>query len=126
MIIMHIANREEYESEIKTGHYGKNSLNKYGFIHCSDFDTYYLVAPNFKDDYAEKVILAIDTEKLDCDVKWEDGGGLDFPHIYGLLGKESIVGVYPHIWSNTREWIPNEELKQYAVNGFHRPWNSKI
>ena len=126
MIIMHTANREEYESEIKTGYYGKNNLNKYGFIHCSDFDTYYLVAPNFKDDYAEKVILAIDTEKLDCDVKWEDGGGLDFPHIYGLLGKESIVGVYPHIWSNTREWIPNEELKQYVVNGFHRPWNSKI
>lgn len=126
MIIMHTANREEYENEIKTGHYGKNSLNKYGFIHCSEFDTYYLVAPNFKDDYAEKVILTIDMEKLDCDVKWEDGGGLDFPHIYGLLGKESIVGVYPHIWSNTREWVPNEELKQYAVNGFHRPWNSKI
>lgn len=125
MIIMHTANRDEYEIEIKTGHYGKNSLNKYGFIHCSDFDTYYLVAPNFKDDYAEKVILAIDTEKLDCDVKWEDSGGLDFPHIYGLLGKEAIVGVYPHIWSNTREWIPNEELEQYAVNGFHRPWNGK-
>ena len=63
--------------------------------------------------------------EVDCDIKWEDSGGLDFPHIYGLLCKEAIVGVYPHIWSNTREWVPNEELEQYAVNGFHRPWNSK-
>ena len=120
MIIMHTANKSEFEAEIQTGSYGSKSLGRCGFIHCSDLDTYYLVAPNFKNDYTEKVILLIDTDKLNCEVKWEDGGGLDFPHIYGLLNQEAIVGVYEHLWSDTREWIPNEELAEYAINGFRR------
>lgn len=78
------------------------------------------MAPNFKDDYTERVILLIDTERLNCEVKWEDGGGVDFPHIYGILSQEAIIGVYEHFWSDDREWIPNEELKQYAINGFRR------
>ena len=123
MYIIHVANKEEYEKEIRTGFYGRRSVERCGFIHCSDLDTYYLVAPNFRNDTDEKVILVIDTEKLDCDVRWEDGGGLDFPHIYGLLKKEAIVGVADHLWSEDREWIPNEELKPYAPDGFRRPWN---
>ena len=56
MIIMHTANKAEYENEIKTEYYGVKSLERCGFIHCSDLDTYYMVAPIFKDDYTEKVI----------------------------------------------------------------------
>ena len=122
MIIIHTVNKDEFEKEIKTGSYGRKSLGKCGFIHCSDLDTYYLVAPNFKDDYTEKVILLIDTERLNCEVKWEDGGGLDFPHIYGRLSQDAIIGVVRHLWSDEREWIPNDELKEYAVNGFRRKW----
>lgn len=120
MMIIHSVNKDVFENEIKTGHYGRDSLKRFGFIHCSDLDTYYLVAPNFKDDYTEKVILLIDTEKLNCEVKWEDGGGVDFPHIYGLVRQEAIIDIYEHLWSDKREWIPNEELKPYAVNGFIR------
>ena len=72
MIIIHSINKDEFEKEIKTGSYGAKCLEQYGFIHCSDLDTYYLVAPNFKDDYTEKVILIIDTERLNCEVKWEE------------------------------------------------------
>lgn len=121
MVIMHTADRDGYEEEIKTGYYGKKSLDICGFVHCSDFDTYYLVAPNFKDDDTEKVILVIDTEKLDCQVKWENGGSHDYPHIYGLINKAAIIQVLPHLWSENREWLPNKELNVYAVNGFHRP-----
>lgn len=120
MIIIHTVNKDEFEKEIQTGSYGSYSLERYGFIHCSDLDTYYLVAPNFEDDYAERVILLIDTEKLNCEVKWEDGGGVDFPHIYGPLNQDAIVGVVKHLWSDERKWIPNDELKEYAVNGFRR------
>ena len=125
MFIIHIADKNEFEKEIETGFYGTKSLEKCGFIHCSDLDTYYLVAPNFKDDFCEKVILVIDTEKLDCEVRWEDGGGLDFPHIYGLLRADAIIDVVEHLWSKKREWIPNEALKKYAVNGFRREWEEK-
>ena len=122
MFIIHTANRDEYEKEIITGSYGSKSLERSGFIHCSDLDTYYLVAPNFRNDFTEKVILLIDTDKLASEVKWEDGGGLDFPHIYGLLNRDAVIGVFEHLWSKDREWIPNDELRPFAPNGFRRPW----
>lgn len=122
MFIIHTANREEYEKESVTGSYGSKSLERSGFIHCSDLDTYYLVAPNFRNDFTEKVILLIDTDKLASEVKWEDGGGLDFPHIYGLLNRDAIIGVFEHLWSKDRVWIPNDELRPFAPGGFRRPW----
>ncbi len=125
MIIIHSVNKDEFEKEIETGSYGTKSLERCGFIHCSDIDTYYLVAPNFKNDYAERIILLIDTERLNCKVKWEDGGKFDYPHIYGLLDKGAIIGIFRHLWSDEREWIPNDELKEYAVNGFRREWEGE-
>lgn len=122
MFIIHTANREEYEKESVTGSYGSKSLERSGFIHCSDLDTYYLVAPNFRNDFTEKVILLIDTDKLASEVKWEDGGGLVFPHIYGLLNRDAIIGVFEHLWSKDRVWIPNDELRPFAPGGFRRPW----
>ena len=122
MFIIHTANREEYEKESVTGSYGSKSLERSGFIHCSDLDTYYLVAPNFRNDFTEKVILMIDMDKLASEVKWEDGGGLDFPHIYGLLNRDAIIGVFEHLWSKDRVWIPNDELRPFAPGGFRRPW----
>ena len=120
MYIIHSVDKEEYEDEIKNGNYGRKSIDKFGFIHCSDLDTYYLVAPNFKEDLNDRLILLIDTKKLDVEIKWEDGGGIDFPYIYGLINQNAIIGVYNHLWSDERIWIPNDELKKYATNGFKR------
>ena len=120
MYIIHSVDKEEFENEIITGSYGRKSVEKFGFIHCSDLDTYYLVAPNFKDESNERLILLIDTDKVSVKIKWEDGGGIDFPHIYGLLNKCAIVKIFPHLWSNERIWIPNNELKDYAPSGFER------
>jgi hypothetical protein len=36
------------------------------------------------------------------------------------LEKDAIVGVFEHIWSEDRTWIPNDELTNYASNGFNR------
>ena len=120
MYIIHSVNKEEFETEIKTGSYGRKSLEKCGYIHCSDLDTYYLVAPNFKDDMSERLILLIDTDKVNADIRWEDGGGLDFPHIYGLLEKDAISAVFNHLWSKDRVWVPNDELSNFASNGLNR------
>ena len=111
MYIIHSVSKSEFEEEIKSGFYGKESIEKFGFIHCSEISTYALVAPNFKSKRAERLILVIDTDKVSAPIKWEDGGGVDFPHIYGLLSKSAIVKVLPHLWSENREWIKNPELE---------------
>ena len=59
MYITHLVNKDEFENEIKNGTYGSNSINEFGFIHCSDLDTCYLVTPNFKNDLNERVLLLI-------------------------------------------------------------------
>ena len=120
MYIIHSAVKEEFENEIKLGFYGQNSLEKFGFIHCSDLDTYYLVAPNFKNENKDRLILLIDTDKVENEIKWEDAQGVDFPYIYGLLNASSIIGIYPHLWNKDKIWIPNGELEQYTNVGFKR------
>lgn len=114
MYIIHSVNKEEFENEIKFGKYGSLSIKKYGFIHCSDLDTYYLVAPNFRKDYSEIIILLIDTDKVEHEIKQEDVGGKDFLHIYGLLDRNAIVGIFLYLWSDDITLIPNEELMLYA------------
>lgn len=112
MYILHSVKKVDFD--INKHYYGQDSINKFGFIHCSDFDTYYLVAPNFKNEPDERLLLVINTDKVNANIKWEDGGGIDFPHIYGLLNVDSVEEVLPHLWTKNKIWIPNEELKKYV------------
>jgi uncharacterized protein (DUF952 family) len=112
MYILHSVKKVDFD--INKHYYGQDSINKFGFIHCSDFDTYYLVAPNFKNEPNERLLLVINTDKVNANIKWEDGGGIDFPHIYGLLNVDSVEEVLPHLWTENKIWIPNEELKKYV------------
>lgn len=111
MYIFHCVRKCDYDPSAEF--YGEASVRKCGFIHCSDIDTYYLVAPNFKDDYEERILLLINTEKVTAEIKWEDSEGWDFPHIYGLLNTDAVERILPHLWSEERVWIPNEELEKY-------------
>ena len=113
MYIICSVNKEKFLKEIINGTYGKDDFKKYGYVHCSDINTFDRVAPNFKNDDFERLIIVIDTDKLKSDVKWENGGSTDYPHIYGLINKESILEILPHIWSDKKEWIKNEELVKY-------------
>lgn len=114
MYILHSAKKADFDANKR--YYGQYSVDNFGFIHCSDLDTYYLVAPNFKNETDERLLLVINTEKVNAVIKWEDGGGIDFPHIYGLLNTDSIEEVLPHLWTENKIWIPNEELKKYLIN----------
>lgn len=114
MIILHAVNKPFWDTYEEKAFYGEDSLNRYGFIHCSDIDTYHFVAPNFKAETDEMVLLLIDTEKVTPPIRWEDlrNCGTKYPHIYGLLNKDAVASVLPHLWSPEKEWIMNEELKE--------------
>lgn len=113
MLIVHSLTKEFWDTYKDEDFYGEYSLNKFGFIHCSDIDTYHLVAPNFKNETKEMILILIDTEKLNAKIVWEDlkNCGVKFPHIYGLLNKDSIVQILPHLWNDKKEWVINDELK---------------
>lgn len=48
MYIFHCVRKRDFDPS--AAFCGEKHVKKCGFIHCSDLDTYYLVAPNFKDD----------------------------------------------------------------------------
>ena len=114
MYILHSVKKNEFDKNSE--YYGDESIKKFGFIHCSDLDNYYLVAPNFKDEKEERVLLVIDTDKVIVPIKWEEKCNVKFPHIYGLLNVSAVVDILPHLWSKDKTWIPNEELKKYLPN----------
>ncbi len=115
MIILHALTKKFWDTYQEKNFYGDYSLNKYGFIHCSDISTYHLVAPNFKNEHDEMILLVIDTEQVTSKIIWEDCNncGTKYPHIYGLLNKSAIISILPHLWSDSGEWIMNDELKKY-------------
>ena len=116
MIIIHALTKTLWEAYENKDFYGDISLAKYGFIHCSDISTYHLVAPNFKNERDEMLLLVIDTEKLTSKIVWEDlkNCGTKFPHIYGLINKSAVISVLPHLWKENKEWIMNNELKIFV------------
>jgi uncharacterized protein (DUF952 family) len=113
MTIIHWITRREWEKDLINDYVGKESVEKYGFMHCSEPDTFYEVAPYLKDIDEESVLLVIDTDKVRSEIVWEnpDDQGRNFPHIYGQLNKDAITNVLPCLWSENKTWIKNNELK---------------
>ncbi len=60
----------------------------------------------------ELVILCIDENKLDAEVRYEDGDnyGRFYPHVYGLINNAAVTAVLPFIKDEEGKYIKNREL----------------
>jgi hypothetical protein len=85
------------------GSYEPASLATEGFVHCTAGDELMLaVANRFYGATDDLVAVALETERLTSEVRWEapahpDGtaAGADephFPHVYGPLDRDAVVG----------------------------------
>jgi uncharacterized protein (DUF952 family) len=89
------------------------SLETEGFIHCSTIEQVLDVA-NFLAPYSEEMqLLEIDESRLAPDVKFEDamGDGKLFPHVYGPLNRDAIVGEYHLDWDGEEGYVLPEALR---------------
>jgi membrane-associated phospholipid phosphatase len=72
------------------------SLDREGFIHCSNADQVAWVANEFYSGQAALVALCIDTAALSSRLVDEDPGcGQRFPHVYGAIDRRAIVAAIP-------------------------------
>jgi len=111
-MILHCMRKETWE-EIKTNKYfGEKNIATEGFIHCSPVKYMWRIAPNFKDVFDELVLLCIDTDRLEAEIRWEDGDncGRSYPHIYGLINLDAVTAVLPYLKDTKGNWIKNDEL----------------
>lgn len=112
MIIIHSLTEKLWKQYNGKNFYGTEQIEEYGYIHCSEISSYKYVAPNFKETNEKMLLLVIDTDKVQSEIKWEDfwDFGIKYPHIYGMLNMDAVVDVLPHLWSKNKEWIVNSEL----------------
>ncbi|MCT8138425.1 DUF952 domain-containing protein [Anaerobacillus sp. CMMVII] len=115
MIILHCLKETSWQEGKNSMYYGKHYIVSEGFIHCSSIENFWRVAPNFKNIKDRLVLLCIDTDKVESEIKWEDDDncGREYPHIYGELNLDSVVNVIPFLSEDDGDFILNEELKEY-------------
>ncbi|WP_169239957.1 DUF952 domain-containing protein [Candidatus Roseilinea sp. NK_OTU-006] len=115
-MILHLTPRAEWEAAPANQPYRAASLANEGFIHATQGDELLLRVANafYKDKPGEFVVLEIDESRLTSEVRWEApapaptdlippeaavsdvapaAAAPRFPHIYGPINREAIVGV---------------------------------
>ncbi|MBN3939672.1 MAG: DUF952 domain-containing protein [Nostoc sp. NMS9] len=92
--ILHITKRQQWEQAKNLGRYRADSLDSEGFIHCSKSTQILKVAKRFFDNQKELVLLFIDSEKVQAEIRYEPAEiGELFPHIYGALNIDAVYQV---------------------------------
>lgn len=101
-IIYHIAEGDDWENALETGEYRRStrgrSLEEVGFIHAAQSSSQVEGVANAFYVGAEKLLLlAIDQDRIQATVRYDDVPGWDvpFPHIYGPLNTDAVVKTVP-------------------------------
>ncbi len=93
-MIYHILPRTRWESQPPNAPYVANSLAEEGFLHCTGEREWLLRVANrfYRDEPGEWLALLIDEALVASEVRWETADGHRFPHIYGPLNLDAVVG----------------------------------
>ena len=111
-MILHCMKKSTWEERRNKDFWGKRNIEAEGFIHCSQPEFFWRVAPNFDNIDDELVILCIDENKISAEVKYEDGDncGRSYPHVYGMINNSAVTAVLPFL-HDENGWIKNPELE---------------
>lgn len=99
-VIFHICRAHEWRKTKRQSQYRPESLAKEGFIHAATASDIKKIARLFFKDQANLVILFINRDLVASLIKEEIAKhprlkGSVFPHIYGPIPTEAIVGTIP-------------------------------
>ena len=93
MLIYHIVLPERWKSLDPDAPYEAESLATEGFIHCSYASQLEGVLKRYYSGTANVLILGIDTEELTSPLVEEPSTNSEiYPHIYGPVNRDAIVG----------------------------------
>jgi uncharacterized protein (DUF952 family) len=98
--LVHLLPASEWERISSTGEpYWPPDAERVGFVHLSTPEQVHLPAERIFPGRTDLVLVVIDGARLRSPVRWEEGdppeGDLRFPHLYGPLDLEAVVGVIP-------------------------------
>lgn len=119
-MIYHIAKREAWNEAKARGNYRPPSLAAEGFIHCSRRDQILSVANDFYRGQADLLLLCIDESQLAAELRWDapahpqpesaaaTSREAAFPHLYGSLNLDAVVGVYDFVEADDGFTLPGD------------------
>jgi len=95
-MILHITAYTAWEAAKADGEYRIESLESEGFIHCSQPEQVVETAARYYRGQTGLVLLLIDPERIKVEYKVEQAkNGQFYPHIYGPLNIDAVIGVKP-------------------------------
>jgi uncharacterized protein (DUF111 family)/uncharacterized protein (DUF952 family) len=89
--VVHIVERERWAAVEDA--YRPASLDEDGFVHCSPVDAVLAVAAYNHPDADDPVLLVVDPDALDAEVRYEEMADRAYPHVYGAIDREAVVDV---------------------------------
>jgi uncharacterized protein (DUF952 family) len=90
-LIFHITHRSQWNPAVDA--YQGDTLETDGFIHCSELRQVVTVANRFYAGQSGLVLLCIEVDRLQPELRYEAADGDEFPHLYGALNLDAVVGV---------------------------------
>jgi len=108
----HLDSKVKWEKIKDQTYWGHESVENEGFVHCSPLKYLWRVLPNFEDEEDELVIICIDEDKLEPEVKYEDGDncGRSYPHVYGTINNDAVIMVLDYLKDKHGHYMKNPEL----------------
>ncbi len=92
-MVYHLITPKEWETAKNQPSYAAESLALEGFIHCSTAVQVAKTANNYFKNQSEMLVLHIKEDNLaDATLKYEANSYDAFPHIYGRIVREAVVG----------------------------------
>jgi release factor glutamine methyltransferase len=91
--IIHLCQRVAWHDAQRKGMYQGNSLEKEGFIHCSQPDQILEVANRYYQGVQDLILLWIDPDRVSAEIRWEQSDNALFPHIYGPIDLDAVIVV---------------------------------
>jgi uncharacterized protein (DUF952 family) len=111
--IYHFINKSDLARDLGADALTMASLESEGFIHCSTLKQVIGVA-NFIAPYDEEMLLLeIDESLVKPEIRYEnlEGESRKFPHVYGPVNRDAIVGQYVMDWDGEDGYSLPEELR---------------
>ena len=90
-MILHVAKRERWKGARLDGVYRGDTLDSQGFIHCSTPKQVVKVANALFHGQEGLILLCIDADRVESEIRYEGSGREKYPHIYGPLNDDAVV-----------------------------------
>lgn len=96
-VIFHMCRAAEWRSAVARGRYAGSSQDAAdGFIHFSTAAQIVESAAKHRAGQSDLVLVAVDALRCGPWLEWEPSrGGALFPHLYGDLSMDAVIGVHP-------------------------------